>query len=93
MTARYALPTALAVARAGDGTLFVMPLPDGPPRVLNGSAEVIWEVAVSGSEHIVEEVAEAFDVASEAIASDVGVALRSFTQLGLIERLAGEDAS
>jgi|GEM_PF-2948860 len=93
MTARYALPTALAVARAGDGTLFVMPLPDGPPRALNGSAEVIWEVAVSGSGQIVKEVAEAFEVAPDAIAADVEVALRSFSRLGLIEPLMGEDAS
>ena len=93
MTARYALPPDLAVARAGDGTLFVMPLPNGPPQALNGSAEVIWEVAVSGSGQIVEEVAEAFEVAPDAIAADVEAALRSFSQLGLIERLAGEDAS
>lgn len=93
MTARYALPADLAVTRAGDGTLFVMPLPDGPPRALNGSAEVIWEVAVSGSEQIVEDVAEAFDVAPDAIASDVEVALRSFSRLGLIKPLMGEDAS
>jgi len=93
MTARYALPPDLAVARAGDGTLFVMPLPNGPPQALNGSAEVIWEVAVSGSAQIVEEVAEAFEVAPDAIAADVEAALRSFSQLGLIERLAGEDAS
>ena len=93
MTARYALPPDVAVARAVDGTLFVMPLPDGPPRALNGSAEVIWEVAVSGSGQIVQDVAEAFDVAPEEIASDVEVALRSFSRLGLIKPLMGEDAS
>ena len=93
MTARYAPHPDLAVARAGDGTLFVMPLPDGPPRALNGSAEVIWEVAVSGSGQIVEEVAEAFEVAPDAIAADVEVALVSFCRLGLIEPLMGEESS
>lgn len=93
MTTRYAPPSALAVVRAGDGTLFVMPLPDGPPRALNGSAGIIWEVAVSGSRQIVDEVAEAFEVAPEAIAADVEAALASFSRLGLIEPLVGEDVS
>ena len=93
MTARYALPPDLAVARAGDGTLFVMPLPNGPPQALNGSAEVIWEVAVSGSGQIVEEVAEAFELTPELVAADVEAALGSFRRLGLIEPLARGDAS
>ena len=93
MTARYALPPDVAVARASDGTLFVMPLPDGPPRALNGSAEVIWEVAVSGSGQIVEEVASAYGVEPGVVAADVEVALGSFSRLGLIEPLVVEDVS
>lgn len=84
---RYARSADVAVARAVDGTLYVMLLPDGPPRALNESAEVIWDVTLSGSEHIVEEVAAAFDLDPEAIADDVGATLRSLTLLGLIEPL------
>ena len=61
MTPRFVRPERLAVARARDGSLFVMPLPDGPPRALNGSAEVIWEIAEAGSERLVQDVAEAFE--------------------------------
>lgn len=89
MTTRYALPPDLAVARAVDGTLFVMPLPDGPPRALNGSADVIWEVAVSGSEQIVQDVADAYEVEPEVVAGDVEDSLRSFVELGIVELQVG----
>jgi len=85
MTPRFVRPERLAVARARDGSLFVMPLPDGPPRALNGSAEVIWEIAEAGSERLVQDVAEAFDVDVDAIAGDVEDTLRSFVELGILE--------
>lgn len=89
---RYARSADVAVARAIDGTLYVMPLPDGPPRALNGSAEVIWEVAVSGSEHIVEEVAAAFEMDPESITDDIEATLRSLSELGLLKPRSDGDS-
>lgn len=67
----------VAVARSLDGALYVMPLPDGPPRVLNGPAEVIWDVALAGSDRIVQEVADMFGVASADIEGDVAALLET----------------
>ncbi|KAB7744850.1 hypothetical protein GA707_09800 [Nostocoides sp. F2B08] len=63
-----------------------MALPDGPPRALNGPAELIWEVAVSGSSDVIATVAAFFDVEPAAIASDVKATLKSLEGGRLIER-------
>lgn len=80
----------LAEERAADGPLYVMSLPDGIPRALNGSAEAIWEAVVSGSEQILQVVAEAFDVDPDDIAGDVEATVQSFVELGFIEPV-GDD--
>lgn len=85
----YARPENVAAARSGDGALFVMALPDGLPRALNGAADAIWEVAVSGTAHVVEEVAEAFEIAPETIAVDVADTLAFLVRAGLLEPAAG----
>ena len=90
---RYARPANLAVARSVDGTLYLMALPDGPPRVLNGPAEAIWQAAVSGTVLIDREVADAFDVPAESIAKDVSDSLASFVEMGLLEVVAGTGES
>jgi hypothetical protein len=58
---------------SGDGTavVFLMPLPDGPPRVLEGSAALIWIVAADGEEEIADAVAGAFGQTAAEIADDV----------------------
>ena len=81
----YARPQDLGAARAEDGTLYVMALPDGVPLELNHSAEVIWEVACSGSERIVQEVAEAFEVDPSDIAGLVAQCLDFLIEHGLVE--------
>ena len=83
---RYARPPELAVVRTVEGNLYLMALPDGLPRVLNGSAQVIWDVAVSGSKDIVSDVAALFDVEPETIASDVQTTLAFLARARLIEQ-------
>lgn len=46
---------------AGDARVYLMQLPDGPPRVLEGSAAVIWLAAVQEGIASPEEVADLFD--------------------------------
>ncbi len=85
MAQTYTRPPMVASRRSGTGSLFAMALPDGIPRELNVTAEVIWEVACSGSDRVVGEVAEVFDLPPEEIADAVQRCLESLTEQGLLE--------
>lgn len=92
MAQKYSRSPGLGIIRSEAGTLYIMSLPDGVPQSMNGPAEAIWEVAVSGSTQIVQELAEMFDVAPELLAGDVETTLQSLVDLGFIEPDGGSES-
>lgn len=71
---------------AEEGTLYAASLPDGPIVVLTGVAALIWSEACEGERAtIVERVAEATEVAPEAIRADVDAFVADLVGRGLLE--------
>ncbi|MGR0218617.1 PqqD family protein [Agromyces sp. ZXT2-6] len=69
-----------------DGVVYAAPLPSGPIVVLEGVAALIWDEACAGDRAtITERVAEATDVAPEAIRADVEVFVADLVARGLLE--------
>ncbi len=64
--------------------VYLMPLPDGPPVLLEGSAAVIWLVAVRGVEDVCGAVAARMGAAPGEIADDVGAYLQVLVGRGLL---------
>lgn len=82
---RLRRPSAVGLI-ADDGTLYAAPLPGGPIVVLTGVAALIWSEACEGErETIAERVAEATDVAPEAIRADVEAFVAELIARGLLE--------
>lgn len=87
---RYSPPPRLGhVLRDGrqdeDPVLFLMPLPDGPPLVLRGSAALIWLVAADGEQDVPGAVARSVGRARADIADDVEHYLDELLDRGLLE--------
>ena len=69
-----------------DGTVYAARLPAGPIVVLDGIAALIWNEACSGERAtITERVAEATDVAPDAIRADVDGFVADLVARGLLE--------
>lgn len=73
----------------------VVVLPSGSeageqPRVIAGSASVVWQLLASpiSLEALAGELATCYDAAASEIAADLEVALRALQQAGLVEQLA-----
>ncbi len=66
--------------------IYLMPLPDGPPVVLEGSGAVIWLVASRGAEEVCDAVAGQLGVEPEEIAKDVDDYLGVLVERGLLDR-------
>ena len=87
---RYSIPARLAHVIRGnlqDGgpVVFVMQLPDGPPRVLEGSAALIWIIAADGNANVPAAVAEAVGRPTADIADEVRTYLDHLLETGLLE--------
>ena len=68
------------------GTVYLAHLPAGPIALLEGSASVIWELAVtSPRDELVAHVAEAFDVDTDAVRADVEAFVADLLARGLLE--------
>ena len=86
----YHIPARLGYVvndQAPDDALevYVMPLPDGPPQVLEGSAAVIWMVAADGEEDVAEEVAQVVGRPVTEIADEVRSYLNYLVEAGFLE--------
>ena len=73
---RYTVPARLAhvvLESAGEDelTVFLMPLPDGPPVALKATAALIWLFASEGAEDVASVVAEHTDCSIDEIGDHV----------------------
>jgi hypothetical protein len=69
-----------------DGIVYAARLPAGPIVVLDGIAGLIWDEACTGDQAtITERVAEATDVAPDAIRADVEAFVADLMARGLLE--------
>lgn len=87
MTA-YSVPKRVAhVERAENGLpqVFLMRLPDGPPVALEGTAALIWTLAVEREEDVAGAVAEVTGVDRADIADDVEAYLVTLVETGLLD--------
>jgi hypothetical protein len=70
----FSVPPRLAFVIADDvdaPQVFLMPLPDGPPVVLNNISAVIWMLAADGEEDVAGAVAAVVDMKPEEVRDDV----------------------
>lgn len=96
MTA-YRVPQRLAHVVSGDGpappnddpalpdVVFLMPLPDGAPQVLHGSAAWIWLLAVAGESDVASSIAVLVGLGVDEVAAGVENFLVELVDRGLLE--------
>ena len=85
----YGVPARLAYVisedqQEGPPVVFVMPLPDGPPQALEGSAALIWIVAAEGEDDVPAAVAEAVARPIAEIGEEVRSYLDHLVDTGLL---------
>lgn len=90
---RYARPSRLAyvISEASPDhplVVYLMSLPDGRPRILDGTAAVIWVVAAQGEPDIPDVVASILSVPVEVVAPST----RDFLDYLVAEGLLAADA-
>lgn len=66
-------------------SVFLMPLPDGPPLVLYESAAWIWWLAADGEDDVASAVAELVGLPREDLVGDVTRCLDDLVERGLLE--------
>jgi len=89
----YRMPPRVAYVVPDDepdppGTVFLMQVPDGTPRVLQNSAAWIWLVAVEGEPDVAASVAHLAGRVKEEVAPDVEAFLEELVGMGLLEESA-----
>lgn len=87
---RYGIPRRVAhVVPSESGhlpsTVFLMPLPDGPPQVLHESAAWIWLLAADGEPDVPAAIAELVGRPTEEVADEVNHFLDDLVGRGLLE--------
>lgn len=68
-----------------EQSVYLMPLPDGPPVILQGSAAVIWLAAARGAPDVHDAVADQLGLEAAEIAGDVGAYLEVLLDQSLLE--------
>ncbi len=86
----YSIPRRLAYVVSDEApddvpAVYLMPLPDGPPQVLEGSAAVIWMIAADGGADVAEEVAQVVGRPVPEIAGEVRTYLDYLVDAGFLE--------
>lgn len=86
----YAIPDRLGwVVLPPDGeekvAAYVMPLPDGDPRALHGTAALIWVLAADGDADVAAELAALLEVDVAEVREHVEEYLAELVASGLLE--------
>ncbi len=68
------------------GAVYVAPLPDGPPLVLEGSSALVWAAVVEGGrvDDLVDRVAQAAGESAEAVAPGVAAFVDGLVAAGVL---------
>ena len=67
--------------------VYLMPLPDGDPVSLHGTAALIWTLAAEGEADVPAALADLLAVDVHAVAADTHAYLDSLVEAGLLERV------
>lgn len=83
----YGVPRRLAFVVPDDvetPQVFLMPLPDGPPVVLNDVSAVIWVLAADGEDDVASGVSKVVDKSPEEVGPEVVRHLECLVSQGLL---------
>ena len=67
--------------------VYLMPLPDGDPVGLHGTAALIWTLAAEGEADVPAALADLLAVDVHTVAADTHAYLDSLVEAGLLERV------